>query len=308
MTAYYVVDAHLHTYKTPEIGLQALSGWDLAGCVGTPEELLGIMDQAGIASAVQVNLTPARVMYDAAMAGLVPEADPDRAEAVRLKIADRIRRRNEWTCRVSREHPRLVPYISVDPLMGSAGMVDELVDKVRNHGARGLKIHPSEGRYSPDSADFQPVWETAERLGIPVTTHGGEYELDQSGDVQTRPRAFARILAEFPRLTLQIGHLGRGFFDESIELAGRFPNVCFDTSTVIPAGGDGVFSDRDGGGLSDEEAADLFRRVGVERVMFGTDYPWLHPAWELKRLLGLPLSEEEKKAVLGENARRILNL
>jgi predicted TIM-barrel fold metal-dependent hydrolase len=42
--------------------------------------------------------------------------------------------------------------------------------------------------------------------------------------------------------------------------------------------------------------------------MFGSDFPWFNPEWDLKRFLGLPFTEEEKKAILAENAERILNL
>ena len=48
--------------------------------------------------------------------------------------------------------------------------------------------------------------------------------------------------------------------------------------------------------------------IGTDRVLFGTDYPWFNPAWDLKRFLSLGFSDDEKKAILGENARRILKM
>ena len=74
MANYYVIDAHLHTYKTPEIGRQALSGFNAVGCCGTPEELVPIMEKAGISLAVQVNMTPARSM-SRIIANLTPAND-----------------------------------------------------------------------------------------------------------------------------------------------------------------------------------------------------------------------------------------
>jgi predicted TIM-barrel fold metal-dependent hydrolase len=52
----------------------------------------------------------------------------------------------------------------------------------------------------------------------------------------------------------------------------------------------------------------LIRTIGVERVMFGTDYPWFHPLWDLKRFLKLDFTDAEKKALLGGNAKKILSL
>ncbi len=50
------------------------------------------------------------------------------------------------------------------------------------------------------------------------------------------------------------------------------------------------------------------RRVGVERVMFGSDYPWSNPLLDAARIQRLPLTDGEKRAVLHDNAVRVLAL
>ena len=42
--------------------------------------------------------------------------------------------------------------------------------------------------------------------------------------------------------------------------------------------------------------------------MFGSDYPFLRPDWGIQRILKLDLTEQEKRAILGKNAARILGL
>ena len=42
--------------------------------------------------------------------------------------------------------------------------------------------------------------------------------------------------------------------------------------------------------------------------MFGSDYPWFDPLLDAARIQRLPLGEGEKRAVLYENAERILAL
>jgi predicted TIM-barrel fold metal-dependent hydrolase len=98
-----------------------------------------------------------------------------------------------------------------------------------------------------------------------------------------------------------IAHLGQNYFEESTDLAERFPQLNFDTSAAIPATERALL-------LSDDEAVDLIRKIGVDRVMFGSDYPWFHPGRDLNRFLGLKLTRDEKKSILSENARRILKL
>jgi predicted TIM-barrel fold metal-dependent hydrolase len=306
MNDYFVIDAHLHTYKTPDIGLQALNGWNVVACTGTPEELIPIMEEAGISLAVQCNMTPARSMVEAAVAGLPPEQVESGRAAIVNKIIGRIKRRNEWTCQMAQTHKKLVPFLSVDPIMGKEAMVEELLDKIDNFGARGLKIHPGEGRFFPHDSSLWPVYETLENRGLPVISHGG-HDVANPDPNYTRPAAFAKVAEKFSRLRLVIAHLGRGFFEESVEMARRHPNIFFDTSAAIPG-------DKHGRALagisplSNEEAVALIREIGIDRVMFGTDYPWFHPLWDLKRFLSLDFSMEDKKALLAENARNILGL
>ena len=306
MTPYEVIDAHVHTYKTPEIGRQALSGFETAGCCGTPEELIPIMREAGIRLAVQCNMTPARSMLEAAMAALLTEQVESSRPALVEKISSRIIRRNEWTCAMAQEHAELIAFISMDPIMGQDAMMDELIDKLDHPGAAGLKIHPGEGRFFPDDPSLRPIYETLEKRGLAVISHGG-LDIVNPDPSYTRPAAFAGVAEQYPKLNLVIAHLGQDFFDEAAQVAEKCPNIFFDTSAVIP--GNELGGPLEGrSSLSNEEAVQLIRTIGVERVMFGTDYPWFYPLWDLRRFLKLDFTDAEKKALLGGNAKRILGL
>ena len=281
MTEYDVIDAHVHTYKTPEIGRQALGGFEVAGCCGTTAELVPIMQEAGIRRAVQCNMTPARSMLEASLAAMPGEQDESKRITLVEKISNRIKRRNEWTCRMARDHAELIAFISVDPMMGPDVMLDELLAKLDDHGAAGLKIHPGEGRFFPDHTSLWPVYEILEKRGLPVISHGG-LDIANPDPSYTRPAAFAGVAELYPKLTLVIAHLGKDFFDESVQVAGKHPKIFFDTSAVIP--GDKMGEPLDSlSALSNDEAVQLIRTIGVDRVMFGTDYPWFNPCWDLKR-------------------------
>ncbi len=306
MAEYEVIDAHVHTYKTADIGRQALSGFDIAGCCGTPEELMPIMEEAGIRLAVQCNMTPARSMFEAAVATMPPEQAESNRPILVEKISDRIKRRNEWTCQMAQKYEGLVPFLSVHPIMGQDAMLEEVLDKIEEQGARGVKIHPGEGLFFPDDPSLEPVYEVLEKSGLPVISHGG-LDVANPDPNYTRPTAFAGVLEAHPKLTLVIAHLGNDFFEESVQMAQKYANVFFDTSAVIP--GDKSGEPLDGlSALSNQESLRLIRRIGVDRVMFGSDYPWFHPLWSLKRFLKLDFSDDEKKALLADNAKRILGL
>ncbi len=57
-----------------------------------------------------------------------------------------------------------------------------------------------------------------------------------------------------------------------------------------------------------DRAADMIRRHGAERVLFGTDWPWRDQAASLAFLHSLGLSDEQERGVRGANAARLLGL
>ena len=298
------IDAHVHTYRSREIGLQAMSGAGRTDYGGTPEELLAAMDRGGIETAVMVNMTPVLEMFEAAAARIPPGLSPGRREGeeqrIRREMIGRLQRRNEWTCEVARAHPRLVAFIGLDPSMSADELVTEIDLRV-GEGARGIKLHPPNQRFYPNDPRLGAAYRRAEETGLPVVFHSGEFALAPRGGDHGRAEHFAALLASFPRLTVVMAHLAFGAFDACAELAAAYPNVFFDCCFVV----NGV--DRPPA-ISDEEAVAAFRRIGTDRVMFGSDYPWLDPVADAGRIRRLPLTDTEKRAILHDNAVRTLRL
>lgn len=299
-----VIDAHVHTYRSREIGRQAMMGAGRTDYGGTVEELLSLMDRGGIRRAVMVNMTPVADMFDAALSRLPPDLSPSqRAEAeedIRRQLIGRLQRRNRWTCQVAREQPRLVAFIGLDPCMSAEELIQE-IETGRQEGAHGIKLHPAAQRFYPHDRRLWPVYQRAQELGMPVIFHSGAFALGPQASDHAAPRHFPEVLSAFPRLTVVLAHLGWGDFAACADLARAFPNVYFDTCGVING-------TEPSPALSDEEAAAALRQVGTERVMFGSDYPWFDPVLDAQRIGRLPLSEVEKRAILYENAQRILAL
>ncbi len=302
MADYLIIDAHVHTYQTREIGLQAKQGSNITDYAGTIDELLPIMEKAEISRAVMVNMLPLAEMRDAALAKLPKElAGTERDTAtgeIDARMLGRLERRNTWTCDLTKENPNLIPFINLDPLMDEDDMTNELVNRVNNHGAKGIKLHPNSQSFFPNNRRLWPAYQTAEQLGLPVISHAGTFA---TAIQYAQPKNFEEVLSSFPKLILVMAHLGNGFLDEARALAKTYPNLCFDCSAIISA----KEADRK---VSDAELTDLIKEIGVERVMFGSDFPWYDPADSVERLLKLDFSEQEKRMLLAENAIRIYKL
>ncbi len=159
------------------------------------------------------------------------------------------------------------------------GRIGALVETaVRDYGFCGIKVHRHDARITRE------VCEVAKAFDVPVL-------YDVMGEVSV-----VELLArEYPTVSWVIPHLGSFADDWRAQLAlidhlERHPNVYTDTSAV--------------------RRFDLLqralRRAGPEKILFGSDGPWLHPGVELAkvRLLGLPPPAERR--VLGGNLLRLI--
>jgi uncharacterized protein len=159
------------------------------------------------------------------------------------------------------------------------GRIDGLVaEAVHRFGFRGVKVHRH------DAPITREVCEVARVYSLPIL-------YDVMGEVAT-----VELLArEYPDVTFIIPHLG-SFADDwraqqaLIDHLVRHPNVYTDTSGVRRF----------------DILRDAVRRAGPQKVLFGSDGPWLHPGLELEKVRLLDLNAEHEALVLGLNAQRIL--
>jgi hypothetical protein len=148
-----------------------------------------------------------------------------------------------------------------------------------------------------------PVYEACEALRLPIVSQsgsGGGPAPAPGADHYGSPRFWDDVLGTFPRLQVQLAHLGHGYEDDLVELVARRPGVTTDTSLRLSGLG------REGRQTADELVA-LIRRIGVERVLFGTNYPFVDPVRYRETLEALPLDDAERRLIAFENAARVLD-
>ncbi len=156
-------------------------------------------------------------------------------------------------------------------------------------GLTGAKIHPDIQRVNIDDERLFPLYELLSECSLPICFHMGD---DRPEYRYSEPERLVRVLDMFPRLRVLASHLG-GWraWDEALScLAGR-ENIVYDASSSLWA-------------MTPEFAAEIIRKLGVENVMFGTDYPVLEASEYLKMFDRLPLTESERRMVLYDNAAR----
>lgn len=159
------------------------------------------------------------------------------------------------------------------------GRVKALVQEaVERYGFCGIKVHRYDGRITRE------ICEVARAFSLPVL-------YDVMGEVSV-----VELLAtEYPDVSFIIPHLGSFSDDWKAQLAlidhlVRHPNIYTDTSGV--------------------RRFDLLKqaveRAGANKILFGSDGPWLHPGVELAKVRALGLSPSNERLVLGGNLLRLI--
>ncbi len=160
-------------------------------------------------------------------------------------------------------------------------------ERIISLGLRGIKLHSDFQDFNIDDEKAFPIYEAAEGR-LPILFHVGDPRSDRSS-----PERLLNVVKRFPKLTVIGAHFaGWSMWDTGAEL--------FDHSGVYVDCSSSLYA------MSPEHAAELIRKIGVHRVMWGTDYPMWNASEELARFAKLPLTERERELVLGENARRLL--
>ncbi|MBS1868423.1 MAG: amidohydrolase [Actinobacteria bacterium] len=192
-------------------------------------------------------------------------------------------------------------FASVDP--GDATAVDELRYAIETLGLRGLKLSPPYQGVHPHSAESWRVLETAADLGIPVMWHQGGVFLPEGVLEYANPVLLDKVARSFPELTLIVAHGGQPWFTETIALMYKNPNVLMDISARFHRPWqlhNMLLAARDYGVL--------------DRVLFGTDFPVLHPTFCLSALRDINtltegrLPEISEEVIEGIVYRRPLSL
>jgi predicted TIM-barrel fold metal-dependent hydrolase len=160
-------------------------------------------------------------------------------------------------------------------------------------GARVLKVHPTAQRIFPDAPEMMPIYEECGRLGLPVLFHGGRAGIEPSYTHQfALMRHYEGAFRGFPEVQFVLGHAGARDVADAIPLAKRYPNVWLDIH------GQGV-----------TKLHELIERVGSQRLLYGTDWPFYHLAATLAKVLLVTEGRPEvRRAILRGNAERLLGL
>ena len=231
---------------------------------------------------------------------------PFTAQLARYGITENSRK---WLANEIKNEPQFVGFGTID--FDEKNLKDQ-VKETADLGLLGLKIHPAAQELKIDSPELFEVYEEAEKQGLFISFHTGLH-WHRIKDYQML--LFDEVAYNFPKLRFSMEHVGGySFFKEALLVMN---NNSRDDIQHVFAGWTSISMEKDDFGnerqgawsLTDDELCTLIHQTGPKRSIFGLDFPYKDIEYTKKaieRIKNLPITEEAKRGILGDNLREIL--
>jgi predicted TIM-barrel fold metal-dependent hydrolase len=229
-------------------------------------------------------------------------------------------------------HPSRFAAFAVLPVPDPPAAADELERGVTKLGFKGAMVHglTGEGQFLDDRR-FWPIYERAEALDVPIYVHPAQphpavvdaYYRDYVKDfptitsaawgftVETATQAIRLVLSgvfeAYPRLKIILGHMGESLpfslvrIDEAISRPGN-KQVEFRKTFAEH------FYITTSGNFSTPALLCSMLEMGVDRILFSVDWPFVENGPGMTWMETVPLSDEDKAKIYGGNAKQLLKL
>jgi len=240
------------------------------------------------------------------------------------------RRINDRLHQAVQRHPTRFAAFAALPTADPKAAADELERTVTKLGFKGAMINGLTAGVFHDDQRFWPIWERAAALDAPiyihpaipqqavvetyykgyVEKHPGLLRAAWGFNVETATQGIRFVLSgvfdAHPGLKVILGHMGEGlpFFLWRISHGLR--------QTMGEKSFREIFSQHfwitTSGFFSDPALVCCMMEMGIDRILFSVDYPFMDNPPGAKWLETLPLCAEDREKLLNGNARRLLKL
>jgi len=255
------------------------------------------------------------------------------AQKLNPDIAARLAREtNDRLHAVIRNNPKRFAGLATLPTVDPKAAADELERTVTQLGFKGAMVHGlTGGEKFIDDRQFWEIFARAETLDVPIYIHPAfphaavteSYYQDYAAKfpevlgpalgftveaaVQAVRLVLSGVFDAHPRLKIILGHLGEGL-----------PFLLWRINQALSRPGNAGMSFRDlfcehfylttSGNFSTPALLCSLQEVGVDRILFSVDWPFVANTLGMNWMRDLPLCREDKEKILGLNAKRLLRI
>ena len=229
------------------------------------------------------------------------------------------------------ENPGRFQAFAALPTPDPKAAADELERAVTKLGFKGAMVHGLTNGLFLDDKRFWPIFERAQQLDVPLYMHPAiphpdvieAYYKDYMEDfpalitaawgftVETATQGIRLVLSgvldKYPGVKIILGHLGESLpfslwrIDHALSRGGNRPSSFRDTFCEH-------FWITTSGNFSNPALLCCVMEMGVDRILFSVDWPFVENTPGVKWMEGVPLCREDREKILSGNARKLLRL
>jgi predicted TIM-barrel fold metal-dependent hydrolase len=271
------------------------------------------MDECGIDFQVLSLTAPSTQRFE-------PETSVRLARAANDRLSEAVKR-----------HPTRFAAFAAIPTPDPKAAADELERTVTKFGFKGAMVHGLTNGAFLDEKRFWPIFERAAALDVPLYMHPAnpspivvdayykEYVQDfpllvRAGwgfTVETATQGIRLVLSgvfeKYPNLKIILGHLGEGL-----------PFLLWRIDSALSRPGNRSLNFRElfckhfwittSGFFSNPALLCCVQELGVDRIIFSVDYPYVMNKPAVDWIPHIPLCEEDKEKILHGNVEKLLKL
>jgi predicted TIM-barrel fold metal-dependent hydrolase len=203
--------------------------------------------------------------------------------AVNARLADECRKHDGI---------RLVPFGSINPMLPD--WEDDLRRCQDEHGMPGIRLHPNYHGYTLDDADFLRLLELASarqlivQFSVTMEDERTQHPLLRVPHVDATP--LVELSRRFPGLRLMLLNAFRKYTLATLKSLEEPANISFEFATLEMVGAVGL----------------LIEKVGVDRVLFGSNSPFYYFESAALKLKESSLNAPQRLAIISGNARKLV--
>lgn len=190
----------------------------------------------------------------------------------------------------SQECEEIIPFGSVYP--DAPDCLEEL-ERIKDMGIKGIKLHPEYQQFFVDDEKMKPVYKKASQLGLIILFHAGE-DMGYPAPYHATPQRL-RKAAKWIDTPMVCAHWGSANMGEDVLKYLCDIPVYFDTAFGYAA-------------MPKDRAQRILEKKGADYILFGSDCPWHAPVWDIRMIESLDISKTDKEKIYHINAKKLLEL
>jgi uncharacterized protein len=192
---------------------------------------------------------------------------------------------NRSAFELAKRYPdRIIPFAGINP-----NYDDDITARLQRYLAegniRGIKLHPTCYKSAVTEPVYEKIFAFAHKHSLMVLSHTWHKS------PECDPKLFVEISRSFPGVPIVLGHSGGTEKMGAVEAAKQSDDLYLELCTSFTHQG---------------ALEEMVAEIGDDRILFGSDMPFIDPRTTMGWIIGADIPEESKENIFYNNGKALL--